>query len=91
MTNIKTKRTENKSFYHYVATKKDDEGKLVGESKYYYTHKDLKEDLGIPRPTLYRLVNNPEMKSKYKYNIKKIYLHTSVIDYMSTSSESESE
>ncbi len=91
MTNTKTKRTENKSFYHYVATKKDDEGNLVGEAKYYYTHIDLKEDLGIPRPTLYRMVKNPESKCKYKYNIKKIYLHTSVLDYMSTSSESEPE
>lgn len=87
----KKPRTENKSFYHYVATKKNDEGKLIGDSKYYYTHIDLKEDLGIPRPTLYRMVKNPELKCKYPYKIEKIYLHTSVIDYMNTSSETDSD
>lgn len=91
MTNIKTKRTENKSFYHYVVTKKNDEGNVVGDLKYYYTHKDLKEDLGIPRPTLYRMVKYPEKKCKYKFKIEKIYLHTSVVDYINSSSETETE
>jgi len=57
---------------------------------YFLTHKDIKERLNIPRPTLYRMTKDPTRKCKYPYYIEKVSIHKDVITYMnSSSSDSE--
>lgn len=85
-----SKRTQNSTYYHYTAIKLNEAGEEVGNRLYFLTHKDIKEKLNIPRPTLYRMAKYPERKSKYPYLIEKIYIHKDVVSYMnSSSSESE--
>ncbi len=88
-----SKRSENSTYYHYTAQKLNEDGDPVGEKTYFLTHKDIKEKLNIPRPTLYRMAKFPERKKKgkYPYVIEKIYIHKDVVSYMSANSSSENE
>ena len=85
-----SKRTENSTYYHYTAIKLNDKGQHIGDRLYFLTHKDIKEKLNIPRPTLYRMTKDPTRKCKYPYFIEKVSIHKDVITYMnSSSSDSE--
>ena len=83
-----SKRTQNATYYHYTAVKHNEEGNPVGDRLYFLTHKEIREQLNIPRPTLYRMAKYPERKSKYPYTIEKIYIHKDVVSYMNSSSSS---
>ncbi len=79
-----SKRTGNSTYYHYVAIKLNEQGEKTGEKIYFLTHKDIKEKLNIPRPTLYRMTKEPTRKCKYPYHIEKVLIHKDVILYMNS-------
>ena len=52
----------NKSFYHYKVL-----NKVTGESNFYRTCKDITNEFGICRATIYNMINKPSTRTR-KHN-----------------------
>jgi hypothetical protein len=76
-------RGKNCSFYHFRLQETDpnDENNLLG-FQYFKTAQDICDTYKISRASLYRILKNPEAKTKIPFKIEKIYIHTSAIDLL---------
>jgi len=75
-------RSTNKSFYHYTITPFNEEDNTFGEKEYYFTWKDVKEKYNISRQTIYRIVNDPQVKTRFKHLIEKTFIHHTIIQHL---------
>ena len=73
-------RSENKSFYHFIIHESSDNGDII--LKYFTTAKKVCEEYNISRPTIYRLLNNPNAKTNFKHKIERKFVHTSIVDHI---------
>lgn len=63
-------RSENKNTYHFKVNQSNN-----NTYKYYHTAKHITEDLGIPRSSIYKIMNRDSETKYYTYpfiNIEKI-------------------
>ena len=72
----KRPRSENKNYYHFVLYKPN------GDRKYYFTARQVAEDLGISRSSIYRSLRLKNHKLFDFGVICKEYLHHSVVQHM---------
>ena len=76
-------RGKNSSFYHFRLQEVDpnDENNLL-EYQYFKTAQEICDTYKISRASLYRLIKNPEAKTKIPLKVEKIYIHTTAIDLL---------
>tara|TARA_R110000796_G_scaffold252443_1_gene386814 strand:- start:6546 stop:6830 length:285 start_codon:yes stop_codon:yes gene_type:complete len=69
----------NKSYYHYSVYNNEND-----TIEYYRTTKDIAEEFGCSRGTIYNIINNPTQPRRVYKNlvIEQDYKHYSVIDYI---------
>tara|TARA_R110002167_G_scaffold16422_3_gene64228 strand:- start:6081 stop:6383 length:303 start_codon:yes stop_codon:yes gene_type:complete len=63
-------RSPNKNTYHFKVKQSNN-----GTYKYYHTAKNITEDLGIPRSSIYKIINRDGETKYYTYpfiNIEKV-------------------
>ena len=75
-------RSSNKSFYHYTITPFNQDTNTFGQKEYYFTWKDIKEKYDISRQTIYRILKNPEVNTRFKHLIEKTFIHVKSIQYL---------
>ena len=73
-------RSENKSFFHFIIHELCEDGNTT--PKYFTTAKKVCETYNISRPTIYRLLNNPDAKTNFKHKIERKFVHTSIVDHI---------
>ncbi len=77
------KRGENKNYYHFLVLEKPEQEGQPPNKKYFITCKNLIENYGIKsRGTVYRLINNPEAKTRFPHKIERITIHKDVINFI---------
>lgn len=74
-------RSSNKSFYHYTITPLLEDN-TFGEKEYYLTYKDIREKYDISRQTVYRILKNPDINTRFKHLIEKTFIHVKSIQYL---------
>ena len=74
-----TARGKNCSFYHFRLQETDTENNLLGV-QYFKTAQEICDHYKVSRASLYRILKNPEAKTKIPLKIEKIHIHTSAID-----------
>ena len=76
-----TPRGKNCSFYHFRLQETDpnDENNLL-DFQYFLSAQAICDKYNISRASFYRILKNPEAKTKIPLKIEKIYLHTSAIE-----------
>jgi predicted DNA-binding transcriptional regulator AlpA len=73
-------RSENKSFYHFIIHEVNEDG--TTKPNYFTTAKKICEHYNISRPTIYRLLNNPNANTNFPHKIERKFVHTSIAEYI---------
>ena len=50
--------------------------------QYFKTASEICEKYNCSRATLYRVLNNPLIRTKIPFRLEKVYIHSSAIDYL---------
>ena len=81
--NLKKTRGKNKNFYHFRLQELDpiEENKYL-DYQYFKTANEICEKYGICRASLYRVLNNPLVKTSIPFRIERVYIHKEALNYL---------
>ena len=73
-------RGVNKTWIHFIITETNDDGET--EKKYFTTAKKVSEYYDISRPTIYRLLKEPDANTFFTHKIERVKIHTSALEHL---------